>query len=253
MRVSFVRARPATSPLRRHLFVSASLAFMLLTSPVSAQTDPVITGEPPAASPAPTSPPTAGQPTPPPSSDAPASRAPRPQAPPGTPLTDGTETTKAERLGTLFADLRKAATHQAAATTAAKIEAEWADSGSATVDLMLVWAAEAMSKNNPAAALDFIDQAMILRPDFPEIWNRRATLNYVASDFGKSLVDIEKTLSLEPRHFGALMGLGMILEETDRKTEALETYMRVLEVYPANKGAQDAVGRLSEELSGQPI
>ena len=140
-----------------------------------------------------------------------------------------------------------------AAEIAARIGGQWGDSGSATVDLLMLWAGAAMAKNQSAAAFDMLDQAILLKPDYPEAWNRRATLNYTTSAYGKSLSDIEHTLRLEPRHFGALMGLGMILEETGRKEKALEAYLRVLDVYPAMKAAQDAVARLSDELTGQRI
>ena len=103
------------------------------------------------------------------------------------------------------------------------------------------------------AALDLLDQALVIAPHYPEAWNRRATLNFSMNRLGKSLVDIEQTLLREPRHWGALMGLAMILEQTGRKEQALETYLRVLAVYPALDSAQDAAGRLSEELLGPAI
>ena len=102
-------------------------------------------------------------------------------------------------------------------------------------------------------ALDLLDQALVIAPHYPEAWNRRATLNFSMNRLGKSLVDIEQTLLREPRHWGALMGLAMILEQTGRKEQALETYLRVLAVYPALDSAQDAAGRLSEELLGPAI
>ena len=172
---------------------------------------------------------------------------------PGTPLKGATSPTSAERLDALFKDLKREASPEKAAEIASEIGSEWGESGSATVDLLMLWAGDAMAKNNSAAAFDMLEQAIILKPDYAEAWNRRATLNYTTSAYGKSLSDIEQTLRLEPRHFGALMGLGMILEETDRKQKALDAYMRVLEIYPAMKGAQDAVARLADELTGQGI
>lgn len=180
--------------------------------------------------------------------------APAPQ--PATPAPAEAQTppeTRTERLDRLFAGLKTAESQEAAARIAGEIDSVWRDSGSATVDLLMLWATTAVAKENSAAALDLLEQAIILKPDFAEAWNRRATVNYVTSAYGKSIADIEKTLSLEPRHYGALMGLGMILEDTDRKPQALEVYMRVLAIYPTLKGAQDAVGRLSEELTGQRI
>lgn len=236
----------------RAFFVGNTFASILLLTatiagsavPAFAETDPIITGDPPTAAGPSAAPRPYARPTP-------LAEAPPPiQTPPSA---KSQPTTKAERLDALFAELRRTATPEAAALVASKIDAEWSASGSATVDLMLLWAAKAAAQKNSGAALDLLEQAIILDPGYAEAWNRRATLNYQISDYGKSIADIQKTLILEPRHYGALMGLGMILEETDRKPQALEAYGKVLEIYPANKSAQDAVGRLSEELTGQGI
>ncbi|GGD95133.1 hypothetical protein GCM10011390_12350 [Aureimonas endophytica] len=160
---------------------------------------------------------------------------------------------QARRLDALFAELKQEASATKAAAIAEKINAEWGRSGSATVDLLVQRATLAMAKQDGAAALDFLDQALVLDPDYAEAWNRRATLNYTNDDYGKSLDDIRQTLRLEPRHYGALMGFGAILEETDRKPQALQTYLKVLELYPTLKPAQDAVARLSDELAGQAL
>jgi tetratricopeptide (TPR) repeat protein len=72
-------------------------------------------------------------------------------------------------------------------------------------------------------------------------------------NYGKSIADIERTLALEPRHYGALAGLAAILERLNRQEEALETWYRVLSVYPAMTSGQDAVIRLEEDLAGSGI
>lgn len=236
------------------VLVLTAIAVVATSAPHTvAATDPIITGEPPGGEKAPVpdrlrgkgSKDEASRPSPPGRTKA--------ALPSGSLLIHDDPSTRAERLDALFVALKRAASEASAAPIAAKIQTEWSDSGSATVDLMLLRAGEAMARHDPGAALDFLEQAIALDPLHAESWNRRATVNYVASDYGKSLADIERTLSLEPRHWGALMGLGMILEDTDRKARALDAYMRVLEVYPASKGAQAAVGRLSEELAGQAI
>lgn len=161
--------------------------------------------------------------------------------------------TPAETRDRLFAELRKEPSDSKARRIASGIERLWRKSGSATVDLLMLRAAEAMAEQWNAAAFDVLDQALVLDPGYAEAWNRRATLNFTTGDWGKSLADIEQTLAREPHHWGALMGLAMILERTGRKDKALETYLRVLAVYPALKSAQDAAGRLSEELVGPAI
>ena len=209
-----------------------ALLVLALSSSAFAETDPIITGDPPVTR-------TPGVPLPPLPYAKP--KAPPAEAEPSRPATDAETAppaTKAERLDVLFAELKKTPSPEDAARIATKIDTEWSQSGSATVDLMLLWATKAAAKQNSAAALDLLEQAIILDPDYAEAWNRRATLNYQISDYGKSIADIQKTLILEPRHYGALMGLGMILEDTDRKPQALEAYTKVLEIYPANKSAQ---------------
>ena len=102
-------------------------------------------------------------------------------------------------------------------------------------------------------ALDLLDQVIALRPDYAEGFNQRATLHFMMENYGKSIVDIERTLALEPRHYGALAGLATILEHLGEKDRALETWYRVLSVYPAMKSAQDSVVRLEEELADSRI
>lgn len=114
----------------------------------------------------------------------------------------------------------------------------------------MAWAATAMRSKNYAKAEDLLDQVVVLNPEFAEGWNRRATLYFTKLDYSRSLADIEKTLALEPRHFGALSGLAVIMQRLNRNQDALKAWYRVLEIYPANKAAQDAVIALEEELAG---
>ena len=102
-------------------------------------------------------------------------------------------------------------------------------------------------------ALDFLDQVIVLQPTYAEGWNRRATVHFMMQNFGKSMADIERTLELEPRHFGALSGMAEIMKTTGRKQLALDAYQRVLEIYPMMRSAQNEVSELSEELAGEGI
>ncbi|MCE7028344.1 tetratricopeptide repeat protein [Jiella avicenniae] len=158
-----------------------------------------------------------------------------------------------EKIDRLFSELRKQPDGAKAGRIAGRIEREWRRSGSATIDLLMQRAATAMGKKDNAAAMDVLDQTLVLDPAYAEAWNRRATLNFAMDRWGKSLADIEQTLAREPRHWGALMGLAMILERLDEKEKAFDTYMRVLAVYPALKSAQDAAGRLADEITGPVI
>jgi tetratricopeptide (TPR) repeat protein len=126
-------------------------------------------------------------------------------------------------------------------------------SGSATADLLLEWAVEAMEAQDYPQALDLLDQIVVLKPDFAEAWNKRATVYYLVDDYSASLADIRAALSLEPRHFGALSGFGVLLEELDRKEEAIEVFRRALEINPQLKDVQESLKRLEEETADREI
>lgn len=161
--------------------------------------------------------------------------------------------TREQRLDALFERLKRERNEKAAERIAARIWEEWNQSGSATVDLMMLWSQQAIEKKKLDVALDFLDQVVTLSPDFAEGWNRRATVHFMMNSFGKSMADIERTLELEPRHFGALSGLAQIMKDTDRKQRALEAYQRVLDIYPMLRSAQGEVATLSEDLTGEGI
>ena len=157
-----------------------------------------------------------------------------------------------ERLVELFATLKKTRNNRAAKRVADEIWGEWFRSGSASIDLMMKWSNDAVDKEQFNVALDFLDQIVTLSPEYAEGWNRRATLHYNMRNFNKSMVDIQKVLALEPRHFGALSGMATILEREGKKQAALNAWQRTLDIYPAMKSGQAALIRLSDELEGDP-
>lgn len=158
-----------------------------------------------------------------------------------------------ERLDALFADLKRERNEKAAERISQRIWREWFRSGSATVDLMMHWSEEATKEKKFDVALDFLDQAIVLAPDYPEAWNRRATVHFLMNDYAKSMADIERTLRLEPRHFGALSGMATILKENDEKELAMRAYERILDVYPMMREAQEELVKLADELAGEAI
>ncbi|MEM6461718.1 MAG: hypothetical protein AAF724_07375 [Pseudomonadota bacterium] len=161
--------------------------------------------------------------------------------------------TRTERLNGYFLDLKREAEPASARRIADRIWAEWRTSESATSNQLMEWANEAISDKRYFTALDLLDQITVLNPDYAEAWNRRATLHYIMNNHDKSMADINIVLQLEPRHFGALMGMASILSASGSDEAALETYLKVLEVYPAMREAQKRVGELSEELTGDEI
>ena len=157
------------------------------------------------------------------------------------------------RVDALFSELKRAGNERAAQRVSARILQEFNKSGSATVDLLMQWSKEAMDAEKNDVALDFLDQVVVLAPDYAEGWNRRATLHFTMNDYAKSMADIARTLQLEPRHFGALGGMATILKNAGRKEAAMHAYERVLEVYPMMREAQTELGTIADELAGQGI
>jgi tetratricopeptide (TPR) repeat protein len=127
------------------------------------------------------------------------------------------------------------------------------ESGSATADLLLSWAVKAMEDKDYPEALDILDQVILLKPDFAEGWNKRATVHYLADDYASSVSDIRQTLALQPRHFGALSGLGMILQETGQKEQAIVVLRKALAINPQMDKIKEAVERLEKETAGEGI
>ena len=162
-------------------------------------------------------------------------------------------TTRQARLDQLFTELKRERNEKAAERIAQRIWGEWAESGSASIDLMMQWSQKATEDQKYDVALDFLDQVVTLQPTYAEGWNRRATVHFLMKNYGKSMSDIDHTLQLEPRHFGALSGLAQIMALTGHKQSALEAWQKVLAIYPMMRSAQDQVATLSEELAGEGI
>lgn len=156
-------------------------------------------------------------------------------------------------LDKLFAELKRERNPQAAERISKRIWNEWHKSGSASIDLMMKWSNDAVAAQKYDVALDFLDEVVTLQPAFAEGWNRRATVHFIMRNFGKSMADIERTLELEPRHFGALSGMAQIMKDTGRKELALRAWQRVLDIYPMMRSAQGEIAALSEELAGESI
>jgi tetratricopeptide (TPR) repeat protein len=89
-------------------------------------------------------------------------------------------------------------------------------------------------------------------PEFAEAWNKRATVYYLMGEYEASLADVRRTLVLEPRHFGALSGLGLIFYQFDEYKKAIAAYEAALEVNPHAPGAKENLEKLRKLEEGQP-
>lgn len=134
-----------------------------------------------------------------------------------------------------------------------KVFGAWHKSGSDTVDLLTVRANTAIKQKRYGISLAYLDTIIELRPDFAEGWNMRATVYYLIDEYELSLADIQHVLVLQPRHFGALNGLGMILRKINEPAEALKAFRGVLSVHPYFGNTQKSVDKLIKEVEGRKI
>ena len=149
---------------------------------------------------------------------------------------------RAEQLDILVAHLRTPGI--ASEPVEQKIWALWAASDSPTAEVLLQQAARAIDGRAPAEALSILDRLVGAFPDYAEAWNKRATLYFMMKRDDQALQDIDKVLDLEPRHFGALAGRGVILQRQKKYSAAREAYERALAVNPTLEQVKDALKAL---------
>jgi tetratricopeptide (TPR) repeat protein len=160
---------------------------------------------------------------------------------------------KTRGLEFLFGALKAAPDEISAKHVEARIWAIWLQTPSDTVALLMTRAKAAMDAQNSDVALKLLDSVVKLRPDYVEGWNRRATLYYLRNDYARSLQDIEQVLAREPRHFGALAGLGMIMQDLGDEKRALDAFRRALAVNPHLEKVPELVKTLTEKVEGRDI
>jgi tetratricopeptide (TPR) repeat protein len=156
-------------------------------------------------------------------------------------------------LDFLFEALKIAPDEATAKQIEQRIWATWFVSPSDTANLLMTRVRTAIEAKDANLALKLLDALIKIRPDYVEAWNRRATVYFMKNEYGKSLADIREVLKREPRHFGALSGLGMILQELGEDRRALEAYRRALAVYPRIERIPETVKTLQEKVEGRDI
>jgi len=153
----------------------------------------------------------------------------------------------------LFGALKAAPDDASARAVEGRIWALWLQTPSDTAALLMSRAKAAMDARQMDIAIKLLDATIKLRPDYVEAWNRRATVFYLNNDYGHSLADIQQVLAREPRHFGALAGLGMIMQELGDDKHALEAFRKALAVNPHLEKVPDLVKTLTEKVEGRDI
>ncbi|MDU3133851.1 MAG: tetratricopeptide repeat protein, partial [Bradyrhizobium sp.] len=160
---------------------------------------------------------------------------------------------KTKGLDFLFGALKAAPDDVSAKHVEARIWAIWLQTPSDTVALLMSRSKAAMDARQNEVALKLLDSVIKLRPDYVEAWNRRATIYYLQNDYGRSLADIQQVLLREPRHFGALAGLGMIMQDLGEEKRALDAFRKALDVNPHLEKVPDLVKTLTEKVEGRDI
>ena len=160
---------------------------------------------------------------------------------------------RTRNLDFLFDALKAAPDDASAKSVEDRIWALWMASGSDTANLLMARVKTAIEAQDIELAIKLLTAITEVRPDYVEAWNRRATLYYMKKEYSRSMDDIRQVLSREPRHFGAMSGLGMILQEFGDEKGALEVFRRALTVHPRLQRIPDMVKSLTEKVEGRDI
>jgi tetratricopeptide (TPR) repeat protein len=156
-------------------------------------------------------------------------------------------------LDFLFGALKVAPDDVTAKAIEERIWALWTVSRSDTTTLLMSRVQTAIEQKDLDLAIKLLDGVIKIKPNYVEAWNRRATIYYMKKDYGHALGDIREVLRREPRHFGALSGLGLIMQDIGDDKQALEIYRRTLAVYPRMQRIPDLVKTLQEKVEGRDI
>ena len=160
---------------------------------------------------------------------------------------------RTRNLDLLFKALKAAPDETVAKAIETRIWAVWAVSRSDTTMLLMTRVRTAVEKHDIDLALKLLDGVVKIKPDYVEAWNRRATIYFLKKDYGHALSDIREVLRHEPRHFGALSGMALILEEIGDDAHALDIYRRVLTIYPKIERVPEIVKKLEHKVEGRDI
>jgi tetratricopeptide (TPR) repeat protein len=159
----------------------------------------------------------------------------------------------ANNLDTLFSALKIAPDETSSKAIEERIWALWLISGSDTCNLLMARAKVATDAKDYDLALKLLDAIVEIKPDYVEGWNRRATIYYLKDDYTHAIADIGEVLAREPRHFGALSGLGQMLQEIGDDKDALEAYRKALVIDPHLEHVPEVIKTLTDKVEGRDI
>ena len=155
---------------------------------------------------------------------------------------------KDERLIELFDKLFLSTNNMEASKLLFNIWDIWSIADNQETQIIFDEANQFMDVGELDNAIELFTKVVKQSPEFAEGWNKRATVYFLKGELNKSISDIEKTLNLEPRHFGALDGLAEIYLMQDDLVGAAEIYRQILEIIPSSKKSQDRLKLINDLL-----
>jgi len=160
---------------------------------------------------------------------------------------------KDPRLDGLFAQLQTVTGTLQAKTIIEEIWTIWTTSDKPEVNQLMSEGVDAMAAQDYKTALADFTKMIGVAPDFAEGWNKRATVLWLLDDYDGSIADVQKTLALEPRHFGALWGLGMMEAAREHDEQALAAFQKALAVNPHMDGVPEQIEALKKRIKDKQI
>lgn len=156
-----------------------------------------------------------------------------------------------KRLDSLFVALQKSANPAVAKRAESEIWAIWHESSDPKSLQIMRNARLQIDQNNYAAATVLLNDLVEHAPNFAEAWNQRAIVLFLAEDYSRSLRDIEQTLVLEPRHFGALSGRAQVYLRLHEPELALSSFEDALAHNPWMMGIREQMAMVRAYLASQ--
>ena len=178
---------------------------------------------------------------------------PSPAVPPAAAEAASPPKTASQILDELFDRLAATEDPDESAGIVAAIERAWSRSGSDTADLLMSRAEQAMQSKDYPLALKLLDATVALDPGWAQAWNQRATVRFESGDERGSMADIAETLKRDPRHFGALAGMGEMLDDAGLKDQALRVYERALAIAPHYAPLRERFDQLKASAAGRSL
>ena len=152
------------------------------------------------------------------------------------------------RLDSLFGNLLITADLPTIRAAENQIWEIWLQHENSDVEQIMQMGIQRMNYQRYSEAMLIFNQVITSYPDYAEAWNKRATLQYLIGNLDNSIADIEKTLELEPRHFGALSGLGLVYIQRNELNKAKKAFEDLIKIHPNSPSARQNLDLVNEKL-----